>query len=64
MAETKTDANVAGQELSEKHEALLTQGAQQVGVAEVLRVYGQIAPYSSAPVVAQPVTRYAAGGNG
>jgi hypothetical protein len=50
--------------LREEHERLMAEAAHQPGLAEVLEVYGRLAPYAPPPVPVQPVTRYATGGNG
>ena len=64
MDKTNQDANGKGRSLRKKQEELMAQGVQQAGLAEMLRVYGQFAPYSPAPTASQPVTRFATGGNG
>lgn len=52
-----------GRRLRDRHERLLEEGTRLPGVAEVLEVYGRLAPYTSAPVNARVPTRYATGGN-
>jgi len=49
--------------LRDEYERLMEAATRNPGVAEVLQVYGRFSPYAPAPVVAQPATRYAAGGN-
>lgn len=62
MAKSMSE-NREGKELRDEYKRLMDAAAENPGVAEVLQVYGRLAPYAPPPVAAQPVTRYAAGGN-
>ena len=51
-------------ELRQQHDRLLGEAMRQPGVAEVIEVYGRLAPYAPRPATFQPKTRYGTGGNG
>jgi hypothetical protein len=56
-------ATEEGNRLGEERDRLLEAGARLPGVAEVLQVYGRLAPYAPTPVIGRAPTRYATGGN-
>lgn len=64
MAFTDQHNHTEASRLAHEYERLMAEASRQPGVAEVLEVYGRLAPYAPLPVVAQPATRYATGGNG
>lgn len=64
MASTEQQDLTQADRLRVEHEKLVTEAARQPGVAEVLEVYGRVAPYAPTPTWARPPTRYATGGNG